>query len=155
MLIDNKKSSIGVKLKKRILILVLIITIIIFFSFNLFRESMLGITGTGYTIILSGVVVIYHFWCFIRDYNYFYFSDQGLKLIFRYYSLSSLFRKPNSIEIPKNEFVKCQYEKKIIGLRRYLVLYQQTKDGIAKYPRISISLLKKQEIDGLSNHLKK
>ena len=87
MFIDNKKTTIGVKLKKRILILVLIIAVIIFFSFNFFRESFLGITGIGYTIILSGLIIIYHAWCIVRDYHYFYLSEQGAKLVFRFYLL--------------------------------------------------------------------
>ena len=87
--------------------------------------------------------------------HYFYFSGQGFKLIFRYYSLSALFKKPNSVEIPKAEFIKYQYEKKMLGLRSYLVLYQQTQNGIAKYPPISISLLKKRETADLLKFLKK
>jgi hypothetical protein len=153
MFIDNKKTTIGVKLKKRILILVLIIAVIIFFSFNFFRESFLGITGIGYTIILSGLIIIYHAWCIVRDYHYFYFSEQGAKLVFRFYSLSSLFKRPNSIEIKKNEFHKFQIENKLLGFRQYLLLYQQMPGGIAKYPPISISLLRKSEKKDLFNTL--
>lgn len=155
MFIDNKKSSIGVKLKKRILILILIIAAIIFFSFKLFHEPILGITGIGYIIILSALVLTYHVWCFVRDYQYFNFTDQGQKLTFRYYSLSALFRQPHSVEIPKNEFVKAELRKKLLGLRQYVILFQQTQNGLAKYPPLSISLLKKQEKQDLINILTK
>jgi len=155
MIIDIKKTTIGIKIKKRFLILLLIVVATVFLVLNLYQKSYLGITGAGYIAILSGVLILYLIWGIIRDYHYFYYSDQSLKLVFRYYSIATFFRKPTSIEIKKDTFLKFQIEKKLLGLKKYLILYQKTPKGVAKYPPISISLLKKVEERDLSASLSK
>jgi hypothetical protein len=94
-------------------------------------------------------------WGIVRDHNYFYYTDQRLKLVFRYYSVASFISNPNSVEIKKTDFLKFEVEKKLLGLRKYLILYQKTPKGVAKYPPISISLLKKAEEKVLSDSLLK
>ena len=153
MIIDSRKTTIGVKIKKRVLILILIVTATIFLVFNFYHHSYLGITGWGYIAILSGICILYLLVGVVRDYHYFYYSDQSLKLVFRYYSVASLVKKPNTIEIKKNEFSKFQIEKGLLGLRKYLILYQNTPKGVAKYPPISISMLKKAQEKDLSESL--
>jgi hypothetical protein len=155
MIIDIKKTTIGIKLKKRVLILFLIVAATVFLIFNFYHTTYLGITGLGYIFILSGIWLIYLAWGLCRDYTYFYFTDQSLKLVFRFYSITSFVRKPNSVEIKKTDFVKFEVTKKFMGLRKYLILYQSTAKGVAKYPPISISLLKKAEEKNLSDSLSK
>jgi len=155
MIIDNKKTTIGIKLKKRVLILLLLISVISFFALNLFHHVFWGISGLEIVIILCGIIIVYHILSLVRDYHYFYFSDQGIKLVFRFYATSALFRKPASIEIKKDTFYKFQIEKELLGLKKYLILYQKTPKGVAKFPPISISLLNKVEELKLSDSLSK
>jgi len=61
-----------------------------------------------------------------------------------------LSKRQNSVEIRKEEFYKFAFEEKMFGLRKYLILYQITGKGIAKYQPISISLLNKNQKQDLS-----
>jgi len=153
MIIDIKKTTIGIKLRKRVFILLILITATVFLIFDLYQESYLGINGVECIVLLSSIWILYLIWGIVRDYTYFYYMDQGLKLVFRYYSIASFIRNPNSIEIKKNEFLKFEVEKRLFGLRKYLIIYQKTPKGVAKYPPISISLLKKSEQKVLSDSL--
>ena len=58
-----------------------------------------------------------------------------------------------SVEIPKKDFVKAEIVNSIFGFRKNLVLYIRTPQGVAKYPKINISILKKEEIIKLRKDL--
>ena len=112
MIIDTKKTTIGIKLRKRILLLLLILTATVFLILNFYHKSYMGITGTGFVIILCGIWILYLMWGIVRDHTYFYYTDHNLKLVFRYYSIASFIRNPNSVEIKKTDFLKFEVEKK-------------------------------------------
>lgn len=142
MVIDNKKTTISLHLRKLLLIVLLAIVVVLLFYFEIFSKDFLGFDQKYLIFVLIGLYLVYYFWGLIRNYHYFYFSDLSpSKLVFRFYSLAPLSKRQNSIEIRKDEFFKFAFEEKILGLQKYLILYQKTSRGIAKYKPISISLL--------------
>ena len=150
MVIDNKKTTISLHLRKLLLIVLLSIAVVLMFYFEIFSRELLGFDQKYLIFSLIVLYLIYYFWGVVRNYHYFYYSDLSpSKLVFRFYSLAPLSKRQNSIEIRKDEFYKFMPEKKMLGLRKYLVLYQKTPKGIAKYKPISISLLKKSEMQDL------
>ena len=142
MIIDIKRITIGLQLRKLLFIVLLGMAIVIFYYMDIFRDGLLGIAGSIWTILLVSLYVIYYVWGIIRNYNYFFYNDMGGKLVFRYYSLAPLSKRLHSVEIPKESFYKFEIVKKFYGLQIYVILYQKTPQGIAKYPPVSISLIK-------------
>jgi hypothetical protein len=151
MIIDNKRSVVGVKLRWRFFLLLLCILIVL----SLFRETFLGIDRIVYILSFTGFYCIYYLWGIIRDYHYFYCNDIGIKLIFKYYSLAPFSKRLRSIEIDKNRFYKFNLEKKWMGLRLYLSLFQQSSGGIAKYPPISLGLVRRKDVRAIKTMLLK
>jgi hypothetical protein len=153
MIIDNKKVIIGVQLRKLLFIVLLGVTVVIFYYMYVFRDGLLGISGSTWTISLVCLYVLYYVWGIARNYHYFFYNDMGGKLVFRYYSLAPLSKRLHSVEIPKNNFYRFEIVKKAMGLRIYVILYQKTPQGIAKYPPISISLIKNRQCNDLQTSL--
>jgi hypothetical protein len=154
MIIENKKTIIRFHLWRLLLIVVLTIVIVLLFYIKIFDKDTLGFDQKYFILILIGLYLVYYFWGLARNHHYFYYSDiSPSKLIFRYYSLAPLSKRQNSIEIRKDVFYKFEILKKLLGLRCYLVLYEKTPKGAAKYPPISISLLKKDMRQSLSTSL--
>ncbi len=149
MIIENKKNVIGLHIRRRFFLLLLAITLVLL----IFKDSFLGIDRIVYFIGLNGLYIIYYIWGTIRDYNYLYYNDLGPKLIFKYYFLALLVKRKRTIEIDKDNFYKFQINKKWMGLRIYLVLYEQQPGGIAKYPPVSMGLLKNKEINKIMSSL--
>lgn len=153
MIIDNKKTTIGLQLRKLLFLVLLGIAIVLFYYMYIFRDGLLGIAGSTWTIALVCLYVVYYVWGILRNYHYFFYNDMGGKLVFRYYSLAPLSKRLHSVEIPKDSFYKFEIVNKLLGLRKYVILYQKTPQGIAKYPRISISLIKSRESKNLEASL--
>ena len=149
MIIDNKKTVAGVHIRRRLFLLLLAVAIVLL----IFKDSLLGIDRIVYIVVLNILYITYYLWGSVKDYNYLYYNDMGSKLIFKYYFLEPLRKAKRTIEIDKNDFYKFRFQKKFIGLRLYLILYQKGQGGIAKYPPISMGLLKKKEIESIKNSL--
>jgi hypothetical protein len=62
--------------------------------------------------------------------------------------------KHKSIEIPLADFIGFEITTSFNGLKKGLVLFQKMKGKKAKYPPISISALKKEQIAELEAFLK-
>ena len=153
MVIENRKTAIGLQ-KRRFLLLILFTTLVVLlFYIEIFDKAFLGIDRIVYAVVLVAIYLLYYFWGTIRDYNFFYYNDMGVKLIFKYYSLAPLSKRQHSVEIDKSSLYNFQLEKKWFGLRTYLILYQQMAGGIAKYPPISLGLLKNKDVDNLRTSL--
>ncbi len=151
MVIDKKSTIINLHLRKLLLIVLVSLAVVLLLYFDVFSKEFLGFEQKYLIFLLIILYLIYYFWGVVRDYHYFYYSDLSpSKLVFRFYSLAPLSKRQNSIEVRKDEFYKFAFTEKMFGLRQYLVLYQKTPKGIAKYKPISISLLKKSEKQDLS-----
>ena len=94
---------------------------------------------------LSLMFLIFNWYQYKMEYTYFYFSNNGNNLIFRFYSLRHLYGKPKTIEISKMNFVKYDIVTDFFDKKDLLVLYQKTPKGVAKYPPISLTLLSKNQ----------
>ncbi|HOZ29858.1 MAG TPA: hypothetical protein PLL66_02980 [Bacteroidales bacterium] len=106
-----------------------------------------------FEIILTIVYLLFMLTIFIKNYCYIYYNSDGLKIIMRYTSLQPLSAGNFSIEIPKRDFVKAEIINSMIGLRKSLVFYVKTPQGVAKFKPVSLSILKKSQIDSIIDEL--
>jgi hypothetical protein len=109
-------------------------------------------------IAISAVYFIVSLFNYLRNPYFIFFSDGGEMLILRYYPLSIFNHKKNSIEIPKTQFLKFEINKFFFGMEEKLIVYQNYRNKIAKYPPISLSALSKKDreriLAALQNYMK-
>lgn len=92
-------------------------------------------------VFLALAYVIYVLYNAFRNYNYIYYNDETDKLILRYFSPGVFSEKKNSIEFPKSEFADFKLISFFMGYREKLVLYRNTRKGLASYPPVSLTAL--------------
>jgi len=90
-------------------------------------------------------MIVLYFFQVKMDYKYFYFSNNSKNLVFRFYSLRNFAGKPQSIEIPKQDFVKYDIVMSFFNKKESLILYQRTPKGIATYPPLSLTILNQKQ----------
>jgi len=158
MVLQNRKTAIMVRFRTFVLTIIMVILIVIIYTTRLLDGPLFGINKNYITAILVGIFVLILLIQYFLNLCFLSYADEGPNLIFRYYSLRILSGKKNSIEIPKNDFVRFEISKSFIGLKRELHLYQRMRSGVAKYPPIPVTSLTKEErtkiLDSLSRYVK-
>lgn len=89
------------------------------------------------------------------NFNFIIFQESEEKIILRYYPLHPFHDNFKSIEIPKKQLSHFDINKKVLGMRPEITLYQQTSKGVAKYPAVSISSLSKKDQQKMTEALKR
>jgi hypothetical protein len=154
MIIDAKKSTIRNQLRKLFFLLLLVLFLVVLYTTgDSLDPYMLGIDRSKYALAATVAYALFYSLSYFRDTSYIYFNNNSSKIIIRYYSLRPLTNDQNSLEIHKAEFYKAEISEKLGGLRRYLIIYQRTAKGVAKYAPISISILKKKDVEQLAREL--
>lgn len=153
MTINNSKSVINLKILQRTSIIVYLILMALAFAAMIIRFPLLGMSRAVWTIIFTVCFLIIIFLPVLLNYQYIFFSDEGDTIIFRYYSTGLFEGKKNSVEIGKRTFSGFTFDKKFFGLVQSITLYQRLKEGIAKYPPIFISALKRQDKENILRSL--
>ncbi|MFH2094148.1 MAG: hypothetical protein ABIJ16_00505 [Bacteroidota bacterium] len=153
MVIDNFKATISVKIRKFVMAIIAMLLIILCLMTELFKfwkDSQYHIS-----FIVAGLFLLFVVFEYARNLHYFYFTNEGPKLIFRFYTMRIFQHVKKAVEIPVNTLYKFEINRGFAGFRTELVIYQKIDRKIVKYPAINISLLKKQEKTDLANTLKK
>lgn len=98
--------------------------------------------------IIAGLLAFFVFFVGLnlsREYNFIIYKETDEKIIMRYYPLHPFHDKFKSIEISKQTFSHFELQKRNMGLREDLFLFQISPKGLAKYPGISLSALSKAQ----------
>ena len=151
MIIDNKKTAFQYRFALFLMTLFFVFLIVVVLLSGWFDKSSHAINKTHIVLLLLATYLLINFYNYIRDYNYIYVSADKGKLIVRYISLRIFTKRKNAIEIPLQLFTGYEIKKGFINNK--LILQQKTKNGTAKYSPISISSLRKQEKEKLTNSL--
>ena len=146
MLFENRKKSAKTKFYFMLSLFFYLILIVGSLVFDVFR---------GYSFIIITTILFIIAFVIITHLKFYYFSFdvEEDKMIFRFSSLSLIVSLNKTIEIPQALFVKFNVKESFFGYKKELFLYQKLKGGIAKYPPISISLLKRKDVDKISKML--
>ena len=141
MIIDTKEEALTLRNTKAFAVAALLILIILTATLAPFDQMIKSIIYSA----LSIAFFVLNWFHYQMHYTYFYFSNNSKNLVFRFYSLRFFSGKPRTIEIPKSSFLKYDIETSFFNKKDSLVLYQKTKQGVAKYPPISLTLLGKKQ----------
>jgi len=137
MIIDTKEEAVALRNVKNFVLICCSVLAVITAAF-IPVETMVKFIIWGALFV---IFLIFFWFQYKMDYTYFYFSNNGKSLIFKFYSMRIYSGKPKTIEISKTNFMKYDLVMSFFNKKESLVLYQKTTKGIAKYPPISLTLL--------------
>jgi hypothetical protein len=141
MTFDNSKTIISLRIKLFGATVIILAYIVLTYIANIIKYPLFGMSDTTWTLILVVLYFAYAFLPMVLNYQYIYYSDDGEKLVFRYFTAGIIGGRKNSIEINKNGFSGYKTESRLFGMIQSITLFQKLQEGIAKYPPVYISAL--------------
>ncbi len=149
MKIDNQRNIYRIWLRKLIITIIFTMSIIALVFLNILNKPDSVITKYHVVIAIAAVYIVVSLIGLFRNPYYFHLHDTTDMLVIRFYAVSLFNHKKNSIEIPIQHFVKFEIETFFFGLEEKLVVYQNYRQKVAKYPPISLSAVDKSDRDRL------
>ena len=146
MIIDTKEISSRIKLGSMLVVLVLVAVVVLDLIFRWVPNFIL-------VYVCIALFVLFEAYLLMKKYNYIYYNSDGFKIILKYTSLGMFSAGNYKLEIPKKDFVRIEIEKSIMGMRKMVVIYVRTPNGIAKFKPISISVLSEAELNDMMTDL--
>jgi len=153
MTFNNSKAIISLRIRLFTATVLFLLYIVLTYIADVIRFPVLGLSETVWTVVLVCLYFLYALYPMILNYQYISYSDEGDKILFRYFTAGIVGGKKNSVEISKTEFAGYKREKKLFGLVQSVILFHQLREGVAQYPPIYISILSKKERARLLNSL--
>jgi hypothetical protein len=145
MTFDNSKTIINLRIGFFGATVILLAYLALAYVAKLIKFPILGLSDTVCTLILVGIWFILTFTPMFLSYQFVFFSDDGEKIILRYFNAGFISGKKNSVEIDKKSFSGYKIENSFFGLIQNITLFQKFKEGVAKYPPVYISALSPEE----------
>jgi hypothetical protein len=153
MKLDNRKQVAHIWFRKFLSTLILTLLVITIGFSDYFKTPVLGIDKSWYLIAVATFYIGLLVFNTALKPHYVYFSDNGDKIILRYYPTRIFNRKKNSIEIPRQNFVSWETEKFLFGTCEMLFLHGKFKSAVAKYPGVSLSALSHKDRERIKTAL--
>jgi len=145
MTFDNSKTVISLRIRLFFAIVVLIAFIIMAYFAKIIKFPLLGMSDTIWILILVGINLSVAFMPMVFNYQYIFFSDDGEKIVIRYFTAGIVGGRKNSVEIDKRSFSGYKVESRFFGLIHSITFYQRFQEGAAKYPPVYISALSRED----------
>ena len=144
MRINNKKRAV---VFKRVFFLVSVILAVVALLFFLFDFM-------GLALISIGVFSLWYLYFHVADYQFIEFRNENNKIVLRYYKAVSLGSpKFNEIEFPQQVLKNAFFDNSIFGKMSDITLVVKTKRGAAEYPSVSLSAVKREDRQKISDSL--
>lgn len=155
MKIDNQKNTYRIWLSRLVMTVVfsLIILAIVFLPW--FDETEFWLSKYHVAIFISAIYIIVNWINFLKRPYFVSYNDQGEKIVVRFYPVSMFTNRKNSIEIPKQHFVKYELKPFLFKTQHYLILHQNFRGKAVVYPQISLSALDKEDREKMLESLEK
>ena len=103
-------------------------------------------------VVLSAAFLLY-LYMLLKNYYFIYASITNTEMTLRYFLVHPALGTRKSIIISAREFYNYKIVKKLFGLQKYIVLYQRTPRGIAKYPPLSVTAFSQEDFQEFTNQL--
>ena len=155
MELDNQRNTYRVWLSRLVMSVVFALIILAIVFLPWFDESKFWLTKYHVAIFISAVYILVNWINYMKRPYYVSYNDQGEMLVVRYYPVSMFTSKKNSIEIPKKQFVKYELKPFFLKSQHYLILYQNFREKVVPFPRISLSAMDKQDREKMLKSLDK
>ena len=153
MTFNNSKTITEIRIRLFAVTVLLLGYLILVYFAHILKFPILGMSETVITSILVCIYLLIAFYPMVLDFQYISYSDEGDKLVFRYFTTGFVGGTRHSVEIKKGDFAGYKVAKRLFGLRRSITLFHQMPQGVAMYPPIHISILSKKERGRILNSL--
>jgi hypothetical protein len=120
---------------------------------DVYTDYLIPIPGKYYSIFFVFLFFLYMIYRGQLQYHFISFSDEGNKIILRYYRFSGISQKYRSFEILKSAFYTYEIHRHFFGRRAEMVLFQRTPKGIAKYPPVPLTALTPAQLSAITQIL--
>ena len=155
MKVDNQKNTYRIWLRRLITAIVFTLFIVILIFIPWFDNPDLRITEYHFMIFIAVLYVVISILNTLKIPCYVSYNDHGETIVMRYYPLSLFNSKKNSIEIPKQQFVKYELKPFFFGRFQKIILYQHFRNKVVPYPPISLSALEEDDRNRIIASLQK
>jgi hypothetical protein len=145
MTFDNTRTIYSLRIKLFVVTIACLAYIFFTYGIKMIKYPLLGLSDTTCTLIMVGIWLLFALMPMILNYQFISYSDEGEKIVFRYFTAGIVGGKKNSVEINKKTFSGYKTESRFFGLIKSITLFQNFKEGVAKYPPVYISALTREE----------
>jgi hypothetical protein len=145
MKIDNQRNTYRIWLSRLVMTMVFALVILVLIFVSWFDNLDSGITKYHIIFLISSIYLLINLINYLKRPYFVSYSDQGEKIVVRYYPVSMFTSRKNSIEIPKQQFVKFELKPFLFNTQHKLILVQNFRGKEARYAPISLSALDKKD----------
>ena len=155
MKLDNQRNTYRIWIRRLVTAIVFTMMIVVIIFLPWFDESSSMPGKYSLIIVIALIYIIINTYNSLKRPYFISYSDHGEMILVRYYPLSLFTGKKHSIEIPKKQFIKYELQDFLFGREQKIVLYQNFRNKIAKFPPISLSALDPEARQQLKQSLDK
>jgi len=155
MKIDNKRNTYRLWLGRMVTTIVFTVAILVIIFIPWFDNPEARLSKYHLVILIAIVYILLNLNNYLKRPHFVSYNDQGEMIILRYYPLSLFTSKKHSIEIPKKQLVKFELQDFYFGSQQMIILYQNFRNKVAKYPPISLSAVDKEDRERIIQSLNK
>jgi hypothetical protein len=155
MKVDNQRNTYRIWLRRMVMAILFTLIIIVLIFIPWFGGNDQWLSKYHLIILVAAVYVLINIINYLKVPYFISYSDQGEMIIVRYYPLSLFTTRKNSIEIPKQQFVKYELKPFFGGRYHKLILFQHFRNRIVSYPPISLSAMDRTDRDMMLTSLQK
>ena len=155
MKIDNQKNTYRIWIRRLALTIGFTLGIIILIFVPWFDQPDLLLSEFHAMIFVAAVYVVISIINTMKTPYFVSYNDHGDTIVMRYYPLSLFNSKKNSIEIPKQQFVKYELKPYFFGRFQRIILFQHFRNKVVGYPPISLSALDEEDKNRILASLQK
>jgi hypothetical protein len=141
MKVDNQRNTYRIWLRRMVMAILFTLIIIVLIFIPWFGGNDQWLSKYHLIILVAAVYVLINIINYLKVPYFISYSDQGEMIIVRYYPLSLFTTRKNSIEIPKQQFMKYELKPFLGGRYHKLILYQHFRNRVVSYPPISLSAM--------------
>ncbi|MEN8156512.1 MAG: hypothetical protein ABFS10_06150 [Bacteroidota bacterium] len=155
MKVDNQRNTYRIWIRRLVTAILFTMSTLILIFLPWFEESEFFLAKYHVIILIAVIYIATNVFNTLKIPHFVHYSDQGEMIILRYYPLSLFTSRKNSIEIPKQQFVKYELRPFFMGEYQKIVLYQNFRNRVVSYPPISLSAVDKDDISKILASLQK
>ena len=155
MIVDNQRNTYRIWLNRLVMTIVFTLVIIVFIFLPWFDNPDFWLNKYYIIILIALIYIILNIINYLKRPYFVSYSDHGEMIVMRYYPLSLFTSKKHSIEIPKKQLLKFELEEFLFGSQQKIILYQNFRKKVAKYPPISLSAVDKEDRERIIQSLSK
>lgn len=155
MKVDNQRNTYRIWLSRLVMTIVFTLVIILFIFVPWFDNPDSQLNKYHFIIFIALIYIIINIINLLKRPYFVSYSDHGEMIVMRYYPMSMFTSRKHSIEIPKKQFVKFELQPFLFGTQHKLILVQNFRNKVAKYPPISLSAVDKKDQERIIQSLSK